>query len=819
MFKSHLLLSVSLVGCMALPLPAYAQVFGVDYDGTPHCSADYNDSITVGGNGLEYGWQDTDNDDYPNSCVVRPVDFQQYGYANNGTPFCSPIYSGSEVIGGDGNVYGWEDTNFNGWPNSCFVEYPAYPNDHEYGVADNGVPYCSSDYNGYETLGGDAVYGWEDTDSNGAKNSCVIMGASETFELVIADVTSPSGTHWAYPATNAIDGDTSFSSRWANSSTPAILLFDLGSSKVVSDIDIAFGRGDERSHDFEIFASDTADSGFVSIFDGHSSGSTTDYENFDFSETEARYIKLQVTSNTAGTRWTNVTDVKLNSTQDPNSYPLKVADVTAEWGTHWRFPVTNVIDGNTSFASRWANKGSPATLVLDLGASKTVTDMDVAFARGHKFTNNFEISASDSPDSDFVRLFSGDSSGTTADYENYNIADTTARYIKLEVHSNSKGARWKNVTDIKVNGTDKTDGETTEKQDTSGLTHFGEPITLNGANVAWSSYGADVGAEESAAEDLRANFKAIKDAGGNSARWWLHASGWFTPNIDDDGFVSGISTLTDEGISDELVIDQVREILDVAWEEGIVLNIALLSFQMACSADNEDTSFRGEQFDQMLNSNPESYIDNVLAPLVSGLKDHPALFAWEVFNEADGMTTDIDFFEEACPNGSFPQELSTLQSFVNKSAAKIHELDKNVKVTTSVSQPAWLSQYTNEALTSVEGADPTGTLDFYQAHYYWVFDHASSPYSVTASERGLDKPVVLGEFGYGEVPDTNTPNEELASALFENGYVGSWIWDQNSLTADQVETVISGAASYSPAIDQTAVEACISSQSSSCYED
>ena len=818
MFKRHLMLSVSLVGCAVLPLPAYSQVFGLDHYGTPHCSADYNDTITAPGNGLEYGWQDTDGDSHPNSCVVRPVDFQQYGYAYNGSPFCSPSYSGSEVLGGDGNVYGWEDTSFNGWPNSCLVEYPSHPDDHAYGFADNGSPYCSPDYTGPEVLGGDADYGWEDTDHNDAKNSCVLMGASETFELAIANVTSPSGTHRSYPATNVIDGDTSFASRWANRHTPAILLFDLGSSKTVSDIDIAFGRGHKRTHDFEILASDFSDSGFVSIFDGQSSGVTTDYENFDFSETNARYIKLKVTSNSVGTRWTNITDVKVNSLQDPNSHQLKISGVTSPSGTHRSYPTTNVIDGDTSFASRWANRYTPAILLFDLGSSKNVSDIDIAFGQGNKRTHDFEILASDFSDSGFVSIFDGQSSGVTTDYENFDFSETNARYIKLKVTSNSVGTKWTNITDVKVNGTHD---ETTEDQNPSGLTHFGEPIVLNGANVAWNSYGADVGDTESAAEELRSNFKAIKDAGGNSARWWLHASGWFTPNIDDAGFVSGISTLTDEGISDEVVIDQVREILDVAWEEGIVLNIALLSFEMACSANNTEDGlvYRGEQFDQMLNNNPDSYIDNVLAPLVSGLKDHPALFAWEVFNEADGMTEDIDFFAEHCSNGSFPQELSTLQSFVNKSAAKIHELDKNVKVTTSVSQPAWLNQYTNEALTSVEGADPTGTLDFYQTHYYWLFDHPSSPYSISASDRALDRPIVVGEFGYGVVPDTNTSNEELSSALLENGYVGSWIWDQNSLTADQVETVITGAASSSPEIDKTAVEACISSQSSDCYND
>jgi len=314
-------------------------------------------------------------------------------------------------------------------------------------------------------------------------------------------------------------------------------------------------------------------------------------------------------------------------------------------------------------------------------------------------------------------------------------------------------------------------------------------------------------------------FQKLASYGGNSARWWLHASGWFSPDIGNDGFVRGISPNTQNGVSDQDMIEQVRDVLDAAWEEGILLTISLFSYDIACGETNNINGavYRGSRFNGMLNVYYQSYIDNVLAPLVTELRDHPALFAWEIFNEADGMSTGNNFFNDNCPLGSYPQSNEVLQRFVNLAAARIRAIDPNVKVTTSVSQTALLEQYTNDVLTAPESADPTGTLDFYQAHWYWAFGHPSNPYQITAQDRGLDKPIVMGEFGAGTEPASGTAEEDLNAALFEQGYAGAWLWDINGLPDTVVERVVEGAISYSPTIDKTAIEACINTRDSNCY--
>ena len=351
------------------------------------------------------------------------------------------------------------------------------------------------------------------------------------------------------------------------------------------------------------------------------------------------------------------------------------------------------------------------------------------------------------------------------------------------------------------------------------LSHFGQPVFLNGANIAWINFGFDVGTQNSTVAQMQNEFQELASYGGNSARWWLHASGWFSPDINNDGFVRGISPNIQNGVSDQDMIDQVREILDAAWEEGILVTISLFSYDIACGENNNinGSVYRGSRFNGMLNVYYDSYFDNVLEPLVTELRDHPALFAWEIFNEADGMSTGNNFFGDNCPLGSYPQTNAVLQRFVNLAAARIHAIDPNVKVTTSVSQTALLGQYTNDVLTAPDTADPSGTLDFYQAHWYWGFGHSSNPYEITAQERGLDKPIVMGEFQDGTEPASGTPPENLNSALFEQGYAGAWLWDMNSLPASVVETVVAGATAYSPPIDKAAIEACILNQAPDCY--
>ena len=177
------LLAVSFIALMSTgSTSTYAQDFGADSDGFPYCSAGYSGDVSYDNTGRSYGWEDTDGDGNPQSCVVNETPQHQYGYAENGTPFCAPDYDGGSVSAEDGNDYGYQDTNFDGQANSCVIQASS---GHQYGYADNGIPQCSPTYSGDTVNSGGYNYGYEDTDFDGEANSCVVDEAgNETSDTL-----------------------------------------------------------------------------------------------------------------------------------------------------------------------------------------------------------------------------------------------------------------------------------------------------------------------------------------------------------------------------------------------------------------------------------------------------------------------------------------------------------------------------------------------------------------------------------------------------------------------------------------------------------
>jgi hypothetical protein len=304
------------------------------------------------------------------------------------------------------------------------------------------------------------------------------------------------------------------------------------------------------------------------------------------------------------------------------------------------------------------------------------------------------------------------------------------------------------------------------------LNHNGQPLFLSGMNLAWINFADDLGNFNE--ELFIQRMDNLSEAGGNTLRWWLHTNGSNSPQFDENGLVTGIAP-------ENLV--NLQTALDIAYERGVSIILCLWSFDMMQDNAGSINWPRNKALIEDADKT-RSYINNALIPMVQAVEGHPAIMAWEIFNEPEGMNSDVDWA------GWTPETTTTpyIQQFINLTAGAIHRTDPGAKV----SNGSWnimvmsdvgsfTNDYTDEKLIAA-GGDTDGTLDFYMVHYYPEhFGTDMSPFHNPASHWGLDKPIVIGEFSAKGITtpsgggSTLTPEEAYAYAI-ENGYAGALSW-------------------------------------------
>ncbi len=348
-------------------------------------------------------------------------------------------------------------------------------------------------------------------------------------------------------------------------------------------------------------------------------------------------------------------------------------------------------------------------------------------------------------------------------------------------------------------------------QNQSKIEYNGVPLFMSGANVAWVNFGADIGPGNTNFTKFGQFFDSVHSAGGNVMRLWLHTNGAVTPAFDGDGFVTGPGTgaLADLG-----------QILDLAHARDVGLILCLWSFDML--RESFGTTITDRSLLMLTDPDARSaYIGNSLVPMVTALKGHPGIVAWEVFNEAEGMSNEYGW------SGIRRVPMSAIQTFVNQVAGAIHRTDPGAKVTTGAwafialsdrsyngnattrSSPAALSQAERERIESAfydkygleltadeiltpysaeagnynyyrddrligAGGDADGTLDFYTVHYYDWGGTSISPFHHPYSDWGLDKPCIVAEFYAQTILGIDYP--ELYEILINTGYAGGMTW-------------------------------------------
>ena len=110
---------------------------------------------------------------------------------------------------------------------------------------------------------------------------------------------------------NVMDDD--LSTRWSVKGTNKWLQFELVEQTVITDIDIAFYKGNSRFAYFELQASSDAEQ-WQTIFSGTSSGETSALENFAVTYSDAKYIRFIGNGNSEN-MWNSISEVVLHSAE------------------------------------------------------------------------------------------------------------------------------------------------------------------------------------------------------------------------------------------------------------------------------------------------------------------------------------------------------------------------------------------------------------------------------------------------------------------------------------------------------------------------
>ena len=111
----------------------------------------------------------------------------------------------------------------------------------------------------------------------------------------------------------------------------------------------------------------------------------------------------------------------------------------------------NVLDTNQS--TRWSGQGNGTWIQADLGSEKPIKSVGIAWYKGASRQYNFEISVSNTTEEkDFVKVFTGLSSGTTDSTERYDTKGIQGQYLRIIINGNTDSKTssrdWASITTL-----------------------------------------------------------------------------------------------------------------------------------------------------------------------------------------------------------------------------------------------------------------------------------------------------------------------------------------------------------------------------------
>jgi hypothetical protein len=129
-----------------------------------------------------------------------------------------------------------------------------------------------------------------------------------------------------------------------------------------------------------------------------------------------------------------------------NWSPTRVTSTPHEAG----HPPSNAIDNNFDPESRWAAKGEGVYITFDLGSSRDVCSVSVAWWKSATRTNNYVLSVS-ANNVTYTTVKSGSSLIGPETLQTYSFTKTSARYVRLTFMGNSESL-WASIIEMRVTG-------------------------------------------------------------------------------------------------------------------------------------------------------------------------------------------------------------------------------------------------------------------------------------------------------------------------------------------------------------------------------
>lgn len=219
-------------------------------------------------------------------------------------------------------------------------------------------------------------------------------------------------------------------------------------------------------------------------------------------------------------------------------------------------------------------------------------------------------------------------------------------------------------------------------------------------------------------------------------RWFLFCDGRAGIRFSPGGRPLGL---------DDFVFRDVDAALDVARRHGIALMFALFDFLWCGAVSATHGVQMGGRAHAIADSgHRDALLNSVMRPLLERYGNEPEIFAWDIINEPEWITT---------------VDAADLRAFLRQSVALVHSSTRH-PATVGSAGVRWRDRYAGLG------------LDFYQVHWYDGLKHQPS-LDTPVAHLGFDRPVLLGEFptrGSKRTPDA------IVEAARSAGYSGAFYW-------------------------------------------